>query len=285
MAVRSVFVSKSSYPFFEEIHVHMDWFGGFALSQKRKCQIGLHQNFLRAYPDRKPLEISSSSLMSLGAGLSAMVLSKRTSLGLTTVESAFQSSKVFGTGADQTGPFPEYLFLPGRECRKLVKEKAAGRICTRYLFDGMLFYAPSYHLTLFYDYLYLTALLEPENREVREALLEGGYTAFTDLAARSVNCQARSCAIFAGLVQAGLIDEVRDFDSFLRLFRTRRDGRATGTDAWHRVQVLTKKGVVLLSPEVPCSFRKEAVEAWYQDRCAGLSNKKGPDNFLDRLAG
>ena len=48
------------------------------MSQKRKCQIGLHQNFLMAYPDEKVLEISSMSLMSLGSRLSAMNLSKRT---------------------------------------------------------------------------------------------------------------------------------------------------------------------------------------------------------------
>ena len=35
----------------------------FALSQKRKCQIGLHQNFLMEYPKEKILEISSSSLV------------------------------------------------------------------------------------------------------------------------------------------------------------------------------------------------------------------------------
>lgn len=38
MSERSVFISKSSYAFFEEVRVNMDWFGGFALSQKRKCQ-------------------------------------------------------------------------------------------------------------------------------------------------------------------------------------------------------------------------------------------------------
>ena len=53
MAEKSVFISKVEYPFFEEVHVNIDWFGGFALSQKRKCQIGLHQNFLMEYPKEK----------------------------------------------------------------------------------------------------------------------------------------------------------------------------------------------------------------------------------------
>lgn len=81
MAEKSVFISKMEYPFFEEVHVNIDWFAGFAISQKRKCQIGLHQNFLMAYPDKKVLEISSTSLMSLGSRLSAMNLSKRTQRG------------------------------------------------------------------------------------------------------------------------------------------------------------------------------------------------------------
>ena len=58
MAEKTVFISKTEYPFFEEVNVNIDWFGGFALFQKRKCQIGLHQNFLMEYPDEKVLEIS-----------------------------------------------------------------------------------------------------------------------------------------------------------------------------------------------------------------------------------
>ena len=77
----------------------------FALSQKRKCQIGLHQNFLMEYPKEKILEISSSSLVSLGAKLSAMHLSKRTLKGITTVESVFQSSRIYSDGIKRIGPF------------------------------------------------------------------------------------------------------------------------------------------------------------------------------------
>lgn len=122
MAERSVFISKSIYPYFEEIRVSIDWFGGFALSQKRKCQIGLHQNFLVNYPERKVLEISSSSLVSLGAKLSAMNLSKKTRSGITTVESAFQSSRVYRDGYDVIGPFPQYLFMEVRKCKKMVEQ-------------------------------------------------------------------------------------------------------------------------------------------------------------------
>ncbi len=281
MAEKSVFISKTEYPFFEEAHVNIDWFGGFAMSQKRKCQIGLHQNFLKAYPDEKVLEISSTSLMSLGSRLSAMKLSKRTQKGLTTVESAFQSSRIYSDGVRTVGPFPEYLFLAGRECKKLVKEASEGMHSYRYEFDGLTFYAPAWHISQFYDYLYLNAILEPENEEVREQLLNEGYTAFTDLATKSLNCQARSAAIFVGLVRAGRINEVRDFDSYLKLFRTQANGKAAGPQAYEHVQLLYKDKVRLFSPVVPCRFHKADVEAYYAENCSRLTNRKEEDNYLD----
>lgn len=34
MAEKSVFISKVEYPFFEEVHVNIDWFGGFETVRK-----------------------------------------------------------------------------------------------------------------------------------------------------------------------------------------------------------------------------------------------------------
>ena len=281
MATRSVFVCKDSYPFFEEIHVEFDWFPGFALSQKRKSQISLHQNFLNSYPTANVLEISSSSLYSLGSDLSAMHLSKQTSTGVTTVESAFQSSRIYGTGKSEVGPFPEYLFLPGKECKKVVKDLSRGMISYRYLFDEMEFYAPEHFISLFYNYLYLNALREKENQGTALALLDRKYTAFTDLATKSLNCQARSAAIFVSLVSNGLIDEVKEYDSYLRLFRTNKDGTPKGDSAYENVQLRNDKGrVQLLSPIVPHVFLKDDTERYYEKYCSGLSNKKTADNFL-----
>ena len=282
MARRSVFVSKNSYPFFEEISVDFDWFQGFALSQKRKSQIGIHENFLNAYPDEKVLEISSASLYSLGAELSAMNLSKRTSAGITTVESAFQSSRIYGSGEDEVGPFPEYLFYPGRECKKIVKELSKGKISYRYMFDGLEFHAPSHFISLFYNYLYLNALCEDENRAVADSLIEHGYTAFTDLATKSLNCQARAAAIFVSLVRNNLIDEVKNYDSYLRLFRTRIDGKPTDESAFENVQTLDNTGnVKMLSPAVKQTFFRADAARYYEKYCACLTNKKDPDNYLD----
>lgn len=202
MATRSVFISKDYYPYFEEIQVNFDWFPGFALSQKRKSQISLHQNFLHAYPDEKVLEISSASLYSLGSALSAMHLHKRTAFGVTTVESAFQSSRIYDLGNKEIGPFHEYL----------------------------------------------------------------------------------AAAIFISLVHNGLINEVRQYDSYLRLFRTKKDGSPINDSAFDRVQLLDKnEHLMLLSPVVPCVFSREKTQAYYEENCSGLSNKQTPENFLDLI--
>lgn len=281
MAQRYVFISKSTYPYYEKIYVSLDWFGGHALSQKRKCEIGLHQNFLAVYYNYKCLEISGASLMLLGNDLSAMNLSKKTSQGLTTVESAFQSSRVYSDGERRIGPFHEYLFAPGKESKKRVKEASEGLISREYSFDGMTFYAPDYHISLFYDYLYMNALLEEENQGVLESLLEGGYNAFSDLATLSINSQARSAAIFVGLYLAGKLDEIKEFDSYLKLFRTDMEGKALEKNAYENVQLLDAKGKEeALSPIVPISFNREQVEAYYQEHCSMLNNKRNRDNYI-----
>ena len=126
---------------------------------------------------------------------------------------------------------------------------------------------------------------EPENKAVREQLLQGEFTAFTDLATKSLNCQARSAAIFVGLVSAGLIDEVRDYVSYLKLFRTQANGKADGSQAYEHVQLLYKDKVKLFSPIVPCRFHKADVEAYYAEHCSMLTNHKEEDNYLDLRCG
>jgi hypothetical protein len=281
MAERSVFIARDEYPFFEEVRVQFDYFQGFALSQKRKSQIGLHQNFSRTYPENKVLEVSSASLYSLGSELSAMNLKKQTRNGITSVESAFQSSRIYGPSGE-IGPFPELLFTPGKECKKIVKERSQGLRSRRYRFEDLEFHAPAHFISLFYNYLYLNALCEQENQAVARQLISSGYTAFTDLATTSLNCQARSCAIFVCLVRNGLIHLVRDYDTYLSLFRTTREGAPMGSESFANVQLLDSKGsITLRSPVVPCVIGKEAVASWYEQNCGQLTNRKTPDNFLD----
>ena len=285
MAVRSVYESVPSYPFYRQIDVSFCYFGGFALSRKRKCELSLHMNYNAQYPDTKALEVSSAGLRSLGAKLSAMHLSKLTERGVTSVESAFQSSRIYSDGVRTVGPFPEYTFLPGKECKKIVKQASSRMHSYQYSFDGMTFYAPVYHISLFYDFLYLNALLEPENQAVKEELLSSDFMAFTDLATLSLNSQARSAAIFRGLVMAGLIDEVRDYRTYLGLFRTGIDGRATGPESYEHVPVLYKGKMKSLLPMVPCTVNRADVEAYYAKYCYMLTNRKDKGNYLDLKCG
>lgn len=281
MSIRSMFIAKPVYPFFEEIYVMFDWFGGFALSQKRKCEIGLHINFNHAYPEHKALEISSASLNPIGNKLSAMNLLITTQKGITSVESAFQSSRVYFDGDNKIGPFSEYLFSPGKEAKKGVKEASKGLHSYQYEYDGMKFYAPDFHISLFYDYLYLNALLEDHNKLLKDELLKSGYNAFSDLATSSLNSQARSCAIFVGLSEAGLTEGVKTFESYLKLFRCTYDGKAVGSISYENVQLLNKTGKVrLYSPVVRCVFCKEEADMYYKKYYSHLSNKKTPDGYI-----
>ena len=287
MTERSVFVSKTEYPFVEEIKVKCEWFGGFALSQKRKCEIGLHKNFLRVYPNEKILEISLASTNPLGKKLSAMNLKKKVCvvdnekkrLGITSVESAFQSSRVYIDGDTQIGPFHNYLMVPGKESKKGVKELSQGMHSYKYEFEEEIFYAPNYHISLFYDYLYLNALLEDENKDTMIELISGGYSAFSDLATVSLNSQARSCAIFIGLYRAGLLDKVKLKNMYLELFRTKEDGTAA-LGAYENVQVFCNGKVELLSPIVSNFYQRNEIEEYYSIHFGHLSNKKIHDEFI-----
>lgn len=275
MATRSVFIPAARYPYFEDVSVNMPWFGGFAIQQKRRCYLSQHLNFLAdpRYSGYKPLEISSASHVPVGSALSAMNLKKYCNrLGRDVImESAFQASRIYiRADGTQIGPFPELLDIPGKDCKKQVKELSEGLHSYHYRFDGMDFPAPAFHISLFYDWLYLNALCEKSNRETREALISGGYNAFTDIATKSLNSQARSCAIFVSLSQLGLLDRVRSFESYMELFRvdlTKQDHAGKG--AWDNVQRLVHNGYKPLHLPVPQRVSAEEVKAYYDQTFAG----------------
>lgn len=151
------------------------------------------------------------------------------------------------------------VMLPGRECKKRVKELSRGLHSYEYNFDGMWFPAPTFHISLFYDYLYLTALTEPENADTAARLLESGFEAFSDIATKSLNTQARSCAIYIGLSRSGQIGSIGSYEDYLKLMRV--DTGVAGYGAAHAfedVQLLDSKGSArLLRPAVAQSVTRE----------------------------
>lgn len=213
MAVRPVYVPKMSAPFLNSIPVEFTWNGGFAVSQKQKNIDAIHSAFNRRFHERKVLEISSKSRQELGVKLSAFNLKKYVpSLGKSvSVECVFQGGKVFSGG----GPYTDLYIGTSREAKKDSRLKSSGMLKNFY-FEGETM--PLVPKTAFYDWLYINALME--NEELAKELLQ--YDSFTDVEFnpdKSTNCQAKAAAVYVALARLGLLDQVKEFDSFVKLLK------------------------------------------------------------------
>jgi hypothetical protein len=200
MAHRPVFApTKSGQTLVNQVSLPLVWSPGFALVQKAKNVKALHDAAHRAGYD-PVLEVSSKSDLKLGRHLSAFHLRVHTeSHGDIPLECAFQGSKVFERG----GPYADLYQSEVRVAKRDPRLRASGRLIS-FLFDGMSF--PTTPPTMFYDWLYLGAIHPHRQYLVRLQK----YAAFTDIEfnpERSINCQARSCALFVSLMLRGLLDE------------------------------------------------------------------------------
>ena len=187
--------------------VDFEWIKGMAKSQKQKCIKSLHSEFSRSrnFPYGKIIEISTKSENELGVALSAFNLKTKTLRASIeySVESAYQSSKVFENG----GPYTDILELSSYEAKKdpRIKEEISGKI-KYFTFFGNRFELETG--TAFYDWLYINVLLK--NHELCEQIME--YRAFTDIefnSKKSFNTQAFSIALFVSLKLAGV--DMSDF--------------------------------------------------------------------------
>jgi hypothetical protein len=156
------------------------------------------------------LEVSTKSDEKLGQHLSAFNLKVRTSGGEISLESAFQGSKVFEAG----GPYTDLYSAEPRAARRDPRLQNSG-LLLRFEFDNSEF--PLNPQTAFYDWLYMKALFP--HREWLARLLQ--YVGFTDIEfnpERSINCQARSCALFVALRSQNLLESaLQSPESFLTL--------------------------------------------------------------------
>lgn len=211
MAKRPVFVPQEKASFARGIETEFSWNGGFAPSQKQKNIHALHGAFQAAHPDARILEIPSKSMQKNGPALSAFALPKYVpALGKSVpLENVFQAGKVFEHG----GPYPDLLTLSPRDAKRDERLRTGGKL-TGFVFDGKTY--PTEPKTAFYDYLYITALLE--NPALTETVLS--YNAFTDIEfnpQKSLNCQAAAAARFVSLHRLGLLKEPFPFEDFLHL--------------------------------------------------------------------
>lgn len=215
MARRPVFISTERRPYAAEWYVDFVFNPGFAVSQKQKNILALHEAFQEEFPGKRVLEISSKSLQPEGVALSAFNLMKYVpSLGRSVpVENVFQGGKVFADG----GPYTDLLEKSAREAKRDERIRSGGELIA-FEFEGEQY--PVKPRTIFYDFIYMNALME--NEELAQALMK--YDAFTDIEFnpnRSVNCQAHTAAKFVSLAKAGLLDRIRSFEEFLQLFSGR----------------------------------------------------------------
>lgn len=211
MAERPIFVPDEGAPgLVREIAFSITWAGGFAPVQKKKNVKALHEAAAERGFDNL-LEISTKSEEKLGQRLSAFSLIFHSDeLGDIPLECAYQGSKVFEHG----GPYTDLYSVDVRTTKRDPRLKESGRL-TGFLFEGFRF--PLEPKTVFYDWLYINTI-----RPHRDWLKRlDRYKGFTDIEfnpSKSINCQARSCALFVSLMHMDLLDDsIRSPEIFIAL--------------------------------------------------------------------
>ena len=190
----------------EEVQVGFQWNPGFAPIQKKKNVAALHAS--AAKKGLVPLlEVSTKSEEMLGQQFSAFNLKIETDIGEISLEAAYQGSKVFEKG----GPYIDIYSKDSRGAKKDTRVRDSGPLKC---FDYFGLEWPLIPKTAFYDWLYLSALRPHQNLfKYLDA-----YKGFTDIEfnpQKSINCQARTCALLVSLLKLNLLDHAlrsqRDF--------------------------------------------------------------------------
>src|ERR1017187_562358 len=201
MAERPIFIPAPESPeLVKQLLMRLTWHPGYAPSQKKKNIVALHESAARA--GYAPLlEVSTKSEEKVGQRLSAFSLKVHTeSRGKLPLESVFQGSKVFERG----GPFTDLYEADVRDAKRDPRLKESGRL-TGFTFESISF--PLEPKTVFYDWLYITALYEHREWLKKHIFHYAGFTDIEFNPERSINCQARSCALLVTLMKKEWLDE------------------------------------------------------------------------------
>jgi len=224
MASRPVFlpiVKGDPFSIVKSMEVEFTWSPGLSIAQKQKniqaiadaaCQ--LHISPI--------LEVSTKSPVDMGRALSAFALKHTLASGEDiSIEAAFQSAKVFESG----GPFKDLQKASPREARRDPRLSSSGKL-KGFELDGHFW--PTHLGTAFYDWIYCSSLFRMSN-----AISPiGTYEGFTDIEfnpKKSLNCQARSCALYVALSRSGrLADLMANPSSFQSLYTVSHSHLKTG---------------------------------------------------------
>ena len=200
MAERPVFIPKKGYV--EQCLVEFDWHPGFAISQKKKNVMSLHQSAKHSYNLDALLEISTKSESTLGKSLSAFNLTFDNGVFVSTVEAIYQGSKKFIGG----GPFTDIYKYDSLRAKKDIRLKTSGDLVSFSYNDDEWPLSP---LKGFYSWVYLKAL--SQNEMIFQQLNK--FKGFTDIEfnpKKSINCQAFCIAASIVLNEKGIFPEVLD---------------------------------------------------------------------------
>lgn len=217
MANRPYFkIGNGTSNFFIEEYVDFDFFTGFSIVQKRKSIESLHSAIRQKELDAKILEVSRRSESRLGINLSAFNLTFEYEPNrFIPVENVFQSSKVFANGKQ----YLDLLTVTPSEAKTDERLKNSGAVIKFRLKDVDWDTNP---LTMFYDYIYLSAL--QKNQDLYNQLMQ--FDIFTDIEfnpKKSINCQARTVAIFVTLNKYGLFEKyISDIDLFRSIYKEKQ---------------------------------------------------------------
>ncbi len=201
MAIRPIFIpTNQGIPLVKTMELEFSWYPGFAVSQKQKSITSLHE--IAEKEGLSPLlEVSSKSIDPKGAAYSAFRLKvEHSELGYIPLECAFQGSKVFLEG----GPFTDLYEATPLEAKKDPRPKNSGPL------HGFKFESDFWELipqTAFYDFLYLNSLKE-KLYLTDELLMYKGFSDIEFNPKKSINCQARSCALAVSLINRGDFEKV-----------------------------------------------------------------------------
>lgn len=215
MAKRPIFIVSEDPNFlFIEKEIEFEWFAGLSVSQKQKSINSLHNSASLSGYD-KILEVSTKSEHAIGNKLSAFNLSFPMSDGtLIHLESAFQGSKVFENG----GPYTDLYSIKPFDVKKDERISKEHEI-KGFKFDGIEW--SSEPKTAFYDWLYINAVFKNIENNANEYQKILDYNAFTDIEfnpLKSINCQARSCAVFVSLYKQNILEiALESKESFLEI--------------------------------------------------------------------
>lgn len=224
-----------------EDEVDFDWHSGMSWQVRQRSSDAMHRAILEKFPQigLEPSEILEVSTAShdyeVGQALSALnlIYTDPDSHESHPLENWFQSSKVFVKNGKEWGPYRELLDI--KHAKRYINPNPDNRTVAQFkdapLFERTLFkriqdeirgsmmscfklFGEEYPLvpkSAFYDYLYVSALCQPQNRELADKLMD--FRVFTDIMfnpgagkTKRYNTQARSCAIYVALARRHALD-------------------------------------------------------------------------------